>query len=229
MKKKVIVLSLGGSLIIPGEVNVKYLKEFKKVILKNTKKYKFIVVCGGGNIARKYINALREVGMSEDFQSYAGISATRMNARFLSYFFNRDQNYGIPHKMSELKNYMKKFDVVFCGALEYKPHQTSDSTSAEIAKHFKSDFINLTDVQGLHDKNPKEHKDAKFIPEISWKGLNDMIGKIKFKPGQHFVLDQTASKMIMKNKITTYILGDDMKQLDNLLNGRKFVGTRIRG
>lgn len=230
MKKKVIVLSLGGSLIVPeGGVNVKYLKEFKNVILKNTKKYKFVVVCGGGSVARTYISALDKSGMSNDFQSYAGISATRMNARFMSYFFNKDQKFGIPHKMSELKKYLEKSDVVFCGALEYKPKQTSDSTAVEIAKHFKSDFINLTDVSGLYTKNPKKYKDAQFIDEITWKGIDDMIQKIKFKPGQHFVIDQTASKMILKNKIVSYILGEDMKQLDNLLNHRKFKGTRIDG
>jgi len=47
------VLSLGGSLIIPDNININYLKKFKKTILKNTKRYKFIIVCGGGNIARK--------------------------------------------------------------------------------------------------------------------------------------------------------------------------------
>ena len=228
--KKVIVLSLGGSMIIPESgINVNYLKEFKRVILKNSKKYKFIIVCGGGSVARHYISALKSVGESEDFQSYAGISATRMNARFMSYFFGRDQRFGIPSKMSDLKKYVKKYDIVFCGALEYKPHQTSDSTSAEIAKEFKSDFVNLTDVSGLHDKNPKKYKDAKLIPEITWKGIDEMIQKIKFKPGQHFVIDQTASKMIMKNKIVSYIIGKDLKQLDNLLNGRKFIGTRIDG
>ncbi len=227
MKKRAIVLSLGGSLIIPQDINVKYLKEFKKVILKNTDKHKFVIVCGGGSIARKYIHALRGIGMKEDFQSFAGISATRMNARFMSYFFNQDQERGIPHKMEELKDYIKKFDVIFCGALEYKPHQTSDSTSAEIAKIFRTIFINLTDVAGLHDKNPKEHKDAKFIPKISWKNFNRLVNKIKFRPGQHFVLDQTASKIIMRNKIITYILGEDMTQLDNLLKNKKFKGTVI--
>ena len=68
--KKVIVLSLGGSLIIPGEINLEYLKDFKRVILKNKDKYKFIIICGGGSIARKYIAALRASGMSETFQSY---------------------------------------------------------------------------------------------------------------------------------------------------------------
>jgi len=227
MKKKVIVLSLGGSLIIPGEIDVKYLKDFKKIISKNIHKYKFIVVCGGGSIARKYISALREIGMNETFQSFAGISATRMNARFMSYFFNQNQERGIPHKMRELRRYVRKFDVVFCGALEYKPHQTSDSTAAEIARVFKCSFANLTDVAGLFDKNPKENKDAKFIPKISWANFNKIVNKIKFKPGQHFVLDQTAAKGIMKDKITTYILGKDMKQLDNLLNNRKFKGTTI--
>ncbi|MDD5012351.1 MAG: UMP kinase [Candidatus Nanoarchaeia archaeon] len=227
MKKEVIVLSLGGSLIIPDNIDVKYLKEFRKTILENTRRYKFIIVCGGGSIARKYISALREIGMNELFQSFAGISATRMNARFMSYFFKQDQERGIPHKMEELKKYAKKFDVVFCGALEYKPHQTSDSTSAQIAKEFKTIFINLTDVAGLHDKNPKKHKDAKFIPRISWKDFHKMATKEKFKPGQHFVLDQTASTIIMKEKITTYILGKDMKQLNALLEHKKFKGTII--
>lgn len=229
MQKKVIVLSLGGSLIIPDKINVKYLKDFKKIIFKNTNKYKFIIVCGGGSIARKYISALNEIGVSEGLQSYVGISATRTNARFMSYFFNKPQSFGIPHKMSELKDYLRKSDIVFCGALEYHPNQTSDSTSAEIAEAFKCDFINLTDVPGLHDKNPKKFKDAKFIPYISWRDFHNLANKLKFKPGQHFVLDQKASDIIMKSKITTYILGKNMKQLNNLLNGKKFIGTKIQG
>ena len=227
--KKVIVLSLGGSLIIPNDIDVKYLKEFKRIILKNTKNYKFVVVCGGGSIARKYISALREAGMNEIFQSYAGISATRTNARFMSYFFNQDQKRGIPDRIREVKRYAMKYDVIFCGALEYHPDQTSDSTSAQIAEVFKCDFVNLTDVSGLHDKNPKEFKDAKFISNISWDAFEKMANKIKFKPGQHFALDQRAAKLIHKKRITTYILGKDMKQLDNLLNGKKFIGTIIQG
>jgi uridylate kinase len=227
MKKRIVVLSLGGSLIIPDNINVEYLKNFKKTILKNTDKYKFIIVCGGGSVARKYISALKEIGINEKFQSLSGISATRMNARFMNYFFNINPEHGIPHTMKILKKYIKKQDIIFCGALEYKPNQTSDSTSAQIAKKFKTIFINLTDVSGLHDKNPKEFKDAKFIPKISWKDFDKIVNKLKFKPGQHFVLDQSASKIIMKCKIPTYILGKDMKQLENVLRNKNFKGTII--
>lgn len=227
MRKKVIVLSLGGSLIIPDNVDINFLKKFKIIIKKNTKKYKFIVVCGGGSIARKYISALESLGLNEEFQSFSGISATRMNARFMSYAFKINPEQGIPHTLSEVKKYIKKQNLVFCGALEYKPNQTSDSTSAEIAHNFKADFINLTDVSGLYDRNPSKFKNAKFIPKISWKDFFEMSNKTKFKPGQHFVLDQTAARMILRNKIATYILGKDLKQLDNLLNHRKFKGTVI--
>jgi len=229
MGKKVIVLSLGGSLIIPDNVNIQFIKKFKRIILKNIKKYKFIVVCGGGSIARKYISALRNSKINEKLQSFSGISATRMNARFMNHFFEKDPGKGIPHTTKELKNYIKKQDIIFCGALEYKPKQTSDSTAAEIARKFKTIFINLTNVEGLHDKNPKKFKNAKFIPKISWKDFDKMANKTKFQPGQHFVLDQTASKTILKYKITTYIIGNHPKQLDNLLNNRKFKGTIIQG
>ena len=229
MQKKVIVLSLGGSLIIPEDIDVNYLKGFKKIILKNTKKYKFVIVCGGGSIARKYISALRKIGLNEKFQSFSGISATRMNARFMNYFFEIEPEYGIPHTIKTLREYIRKRDFIFCGALEYRPDQTSDSTAAKLARDFKTIFINLTNVKGLHNKNPKKYKDARFIPEISWKGFYNLANKEKYRPGQHFVLDQTAAKIIMEEKILTYIIGKDTKQLDNLLKGKKFIGTKIEG
>ena len=229
MQKKVIVLSLGGSLIIPDDVDVKYLREFRKTILKNTNKYKFVICCGGGSVARKYIHALKDSGLNEMFQSFSGISATRMNARFMNYFFKMEPEYGIPHTIQTLKNYIKKRDFIFCGALEYKPNQTSDSTAAGLAKYFRTIFINLTNVKGLHDKNPKKYKDAKFIPKISWKNFYSMANAEKYHPGQHFVLDQTAAKIILEEKIPTYIIGKDTKQLDNILKGKKFIGTKIEG
>lgn len=229
MKKQVIVLSLGGSLIIPNDVNFAFLKKFKQVITKNTKNNKFIIVCGGGSIARKYISALSKEGLNKEFQSFSGISATRMNARFMSYFFGLNQEQGIPHTTETLEEYSKKRDIIFCGALEYKPEQTSDSTAAQIASHFKTIFINLTNVPGLFTKNPLEHKDAKFIPKTTWKDFNKIANSLSFKPGQHFVLDQTAAKIIMRHRVPTYILGQDLKQLEAVLQGKKFKGTLIQG
>ncbi len=227
MAKKIIVLSLGGSLIVPEKIDPNFLREFKKTIISNSKEYKFIVVCGGGTVARKYISALKEMGLNEELQSFAGISATRMNARFMSYLFKINPRRGIPHTLKTIKKYIKKQSVVFCGALEYKPNQTSDSTAVEIASSFDTIFINLTNVDGLYNKNPSKHKNAKMIPKISWKKFYEIANEKEFKPGQHFVLDQTAAKIIKNNKIKTYILGKNLKELDNLLKNKRFKGSVI--
>ena len=228
MKKQVIIISLGGSLIIPRSINLKLLSNFKRVIRKNLGKFKFIIVCGGGSIAREYISALRKSGISEKLQNFSGISATRTNARFMSYFFNLDQKHGIPETTSQAKKYLEKEALVFCGALEYKPKQTSDSTAAELAKELDAMFINLTAVDGLYDKRP-EARGARLISKISWEKFHNISSRINYRPGQHFVLDQNASRIIMDNKIPTYILGKDMENLDNFFNGRKFRGTSIEG
>ena len=111
MKREVKVVSLGGSLIVPEKMDIKFLKEFKRVIYKNKSKYKFIIICGGGTTARKYISALLRLKLNEKFQDFAGISATRMNARFMSYIFNFSLDTGIPHTMKDLEKRIKKQDV----------------------------------------------------------------------------------------------------------------------
>jgi len=227
MKKRILVISLGGSLIIPDNVDINFLRKFRKIIRKHTNKYKFVIVCGGGSIARKYIKALKEEGKSTYLQCLAGISATRMNARFMSYFFNQDPDKGIPHDMKEVQGLLRKNNIIFCGALRYSKNETSDGTAAKLARFLKSEFINLTNVPGLHDKNPKKFRNAKFIPKISWLKFWEMASKIKYQAGQHFVLDQNAAKVIQAGKIRTYILGEDMKNLDKFLSGKKFKGSII--
>lgn len=227
--KKVIVISLGGSLIIPGKIDVRFLEDFRRIILRNKDNYKFVIVCGGGSTARNYIEGLenQKIRNLEYFQNLLGISVTRINARFMSYFFEKDANQGIPHEIKEVRNLLLKHDIVFCGALRYEKKQTSDSTAAKLAKAFNSDFINMTNINGLYDKNPKTHRSAKFIPEISHKDFLKKANEIKFKPGQHFVLDQSAAKIINKYKIKTIIIGGDVRNLHNLLNGKHFIGTVI--
>ncbi len=229
--KKVVVLSLGGSQIIPKNINVKFLRNFKKVLNKNTKKYKFVVVCGGGSTAREYIEGISKENLPKkrSHQDYLGIASTRLNARFMTYFFGTDANKGIPHDMKEIKNMLRPNDIVFCGALRYAKDETSDGTAAKLANFFKTDFINITNVPGLHNKNPKKFKNAKQIPEITWDKFYKIANTQKFHPGQHFVLDQSASKIIKKHKIITYIIDQDLKQLDNILKNKKFKGTVIQG
>jgi len=229
MKMKTLVLSLGGSVIIPDEVDYQYLEKFKKVLRKNYNKCKFVIVCGGGIIARKYITALKKEGKSIREQSLAGIRATRTNAIFMMQFFGKEANETLPKDMKDVKDYLKKNKIVFCGALRYAEDETSDGTAAKLAHFLKSDFINITNIKGLFTANPKTNPKAKFISKISWKDFESMALKIPYRPGQHFVLDQNASTIIRKYRTKTYIIGESAKNLDTLLNNKKFTGTTIEG
>jgi len=227
--KKVVVISLGGSLIVPDDIDYKFLEKFKKTIRKHYKNHKFVLVCGGGAIARKYISALSKEHKTHKEMSLAGIRATRMNARFMMQFFGKEANDTLPKSMVDVKNNLRKNKVVICGALRYADKETSDGTAAKLANYLDTIFINLTNVPGLYSKNPKKYKSAKFIPKISWKDFESLALKMKFKAGQHFVLDQSAATLIRKRKIPTYILGQNLNNLENLLKNKKFTGTEIKG
>lgn len=220
-------MSLGGSLIVPREIDMKFLKNFRDVINKNTKKYKFVIVCGGGTVARKYIHSLKEDGKDFYKQDLLGIAATRLNARFMAYFFGKKTNWSIPLDMEGVKNLLSRNDIIFCGGLRYAPNQTSDTTAVKLARYLKTDFINMTNVKGLYDKNPKTNKNAKFIPRATIERLAKIVFAIKYEPGMHGPVDHSAMKIIQQKRIRTYLLGKDARQLDNLLNHKKFVGSVI--
>ena len=117
--------------------------------------------------------------------------------------------------------------IVFTGGLRFVPNNTSDGTAAQIASYLKTNLINVTNVKGLYTKDPKKYEDAELIHEISFEEFDKIVRKIKYSAGQHFILDQNASRIIKKDKIKTIIIGNDIKNLKNLFNGKKFVGTII--
>jgi uridylate kinase len=226
MKK--IVLSLGGSVIVPEDFDIKFLKKFKKVIQKLSKNNKVAIVTGGGSIARKYIEALKSEGIRDHILSLSGIAVTRLNARFLTYFFGKECNKGIPHYLKDVKNLLRRHNIVVCGALRYEPEQTSDGTAAEIARYIDADvFVNITNVGGLYTKDPRKYKNAKLVRQISFDEFYKKAKKIGFKPGQHFVLDLNAAKIIREEKIKTFIIGRNLGNLLRCVNGKRFKGTEI--
>ena len=224
---KVVVMSLGGSIIIPEKKDDPFLLKFRDVLQKNYKHWKFVLVCGGGSIARAYQNVLGNEHKSYKELSLAGIRATRMNAQFVMQVFGKEANDKLPYSMKSVKAELPKNKVVICGSLRYAPNETSDSTAAKLADYLNAEFINITNVAGLYTKDPHKKKSAKLIPYEKWELFEKRARAIHYKPGQHFVLDQKAAQRIKRKKIKTYIIGKDAANLHALLQNKKFKGTTI--
>ena len=224
---RIVVISLGGSLIIPDKIDFVFLDKFKKEIRKHYSECKIVVVCGGGSVARKYMDALKKEGRPESELAEAGIMSTRMNAKFLMEFFGQEANNVLPRDMNEVASNLHKNKIVICGALRYADNETSDGTAAKLSHFLSCNFVNMINVRGLYTADPRIDRNAKFIDNISWVDFEKMAKKIKFKPGQHFVLDQKAAEIIRKYRIKTYIIGKDVINMGKIIKGEKFVGTLI--
>ncbi|MFH0752690.1 MAG: UMP kinase, partial [archaeon] len=220
--KKVVVISVGGSIIVPDRVDYDFLRRLKATVKKLTRKYKIVICTGGGYTARNYISALKKSKCSENIQNRIGIAATRLNAQLLAFDF-QNSNKEIPESLGEVRKLLKANDVVLCGGI--RPGQTSDGTTAEIAEYVKADtLINMTNVSGLYTKDPRKYKDARLITKLTHAEFARIMSKVKEKPGQHFILDSVAARITRRRKIKVVIL-KGVKNLEDYLSGKKFKGT----
>src|SRR3989344_5424848 len=94
---KFVVISLGGSLIVPhlsddGGVDVAFLKKFRAFIIGEIKKGKrFIIVAGGGKTARVYQKAASQISKASPADlDWVGIAGTKLNAQLLLAMFRTE-------------------------------------------------------------------------------------------------------------------------------------------
>lgn len=226
-KGKTFVLSLGGSLIVPDEVDSGFLKKFINLISERVKKGdRFIIVCGGGGVNRKYNNAAKKIKqLSNEELDWIGIHATRYNANFLRILFGE-----LAYK-DIVTNPYKKIETdkpVIIGS-GYEPGWSSDYDAVYLAKtHGIKNMANLSNIDYAYDKDPKEFSDAKKIKAISWADFRLIVGD-KWEPRMNKPFDPIASREAQKLGLEVVILnGKKLANLEKYLNGEKFNGTIIK-
>ncbi len=226
--KKTFVISLGGSLIVPNEeINWRFLKKFRKLILNqlNTDK-KFFLVAGGGITARKYIQAASKViKISPDDLDWLGIHSSRLNAHLLRTIF-RDQAH--PEIIKNPTIHIEAKENIMVGG-GWKPGWSTDYVATMIAQEYEiKHLVNLTNIDYVYTKNPNKYKNAEKIKETNWKDFRKLVGD-KWTPGLNTPFDPIATQKGEKLGLeVTLMNGGNLNNLKKYLNGETFKGTIIK-
>jgi uridylate kinase len=232
MKKnsKRILISLGGSLLVPQEIDTAFIQGFRKFIVEHIEQgYSFILVTGGGRTARKYIEAGAEIAnITDEDKDWLGIHATRMNAHFVRTVFREYAHPRIntnPHNLDDFYD-VKEPVLVAAG---WRPGRSTDYVSVLLAKYLDVEKImNLSNIDYVYDKDPRKFADAKKFECLSWGEFRALVGE-EWHPGMNAPFDPIASKLAEEEEMEVAILhGADFASLGNYLAGRDFVGTVIR-
>lgn len=229
-QKERIIISLGGSLLVPENIDAEFVANFKKFIVSHIKKgYRFILVTGGGKTARRYIEAAGQITkITDEDRDWLGIHATRMNAHLVRTIFREYAHPRINTNPHDLEDFYSAPEPILVAA-GWRPGFSTDFDSVVIVKYLDAKkIINLSNVERVYDKDPRTHADATPYDSITWKNFRKIVGK-KWNPGMNVPFDPIASEMAEKEGMEVAIMnGGDLQNVSNYVAGKKFVGTLIK-
>lgn len=222
------ILSLGGSIIVPNEVDGFFLNKFNNFIRAQVaKKRRFFIVAGGGATCRKYQLAAQEATdnkVANEDLDWLGIHSTRLNAHFIRTIF-RD----IAHpRIIDNYDYIEKTDEAVIIAAGWKPGWSTDYDAVILAEDYGAKkVVNLSNIDQVYTADPKKDPQAKPLANISWAAYRQMIGD-DWMPGLNTPFDPVASKLAQEIGIEVYIInGKKLDILENILDNKTFFGTVI--
>lgn len=222
-----VVVSLGGSVLVPGEDDARYLRDLADLLRDLSSRVRIFAVTGGGRIARYYIETGRELGLPERTLDEWGIAATRMNARLLGAALRGRANREPSTAYAEAARLSKRFPIVIMAGT--RPGHTTDRVSASLARQVgAARIVNATSVDGVYTADPKTHLDARRIERMSFADLVALTGEGHQAAGPSIVFDPVAARVLARSRIPLrVVLGRDLGALKDAILGGPFHGTLV--
>jgi uridylate kinase len=223
---KTVVISLGGSVLIPT-LESHTIREYVPALRAIAKKYRLFVVVGGGGEARRYITVTRDLGIDEGTSDEIGILITRLNAALLVAALGDDAYPKVAESHAEAKKFAESKKIVVMGGIT--PGQTTDAVAAVLAERVgASVFVNATSVDGIYSADPKRDPEATRFDHVTPKQLLGIVGRTSLGAGSNNVLDIVAARVVERSHIPLVVL--DGRKPGNLRNAillGKFTGTVV--
>jgi len=225
-----VVVSVGGSLIVPDQIDTVFLKSFRELVLQKTREgLSFFIIAGGGRLSRNYQEAAKDVrgadGLDVEDSDWLGIHSTRLNAQLLRTIFIEDaQAQIVKHYDHTIRT--RKPVVIGSG---WRPGNSTDYCAVMAAKWLgASKMVNLSNIDYVYTADPKKDPAATPIEQIGWSEFRKLIPE-KWDPGLSSPFDPVAAKEAESLGLEVAIMnGGKLGEFDKYLQGESFVGTVIK-
>lgn len=221
-----VVVSVGGSLIVPDGIDVDFLKRFKELILAKVQRgFTFCIITGGGRTARRYQDAANAVTpLSPQDTDWIGIHSTRLNGQLL-----RDIFVGYAHPQV-LKNPTIDIesDEPIVIAAGWQPGFSTDYDAVLMAKNLGARrLVNLSNIDYVYTADPKKDPSAKPIEKILWEEFRRLLPD-HWDPGLSSPFDPVAATEAEALGLEVAVInGAKLEEFSKYLDGEPFTGTVI--
>ncbi len=212
---------------MPEEIDAGYLASFKQLVIRRIGQGdRFILVVGGGKIARKYQAAAASVSEIDDEEKdWLGIHSTRLNAHLLRTVFKPYAHFRIfkdfDHDIIDFQ------EQVLIGA-GWKPGWSTDYIAVLLAQRYGGESIaNLSNIEYVYAEDPRVNPHARRYEHIRWPEFRQIVGT-QWHPGMSSPFDPIASQEAERLGLKVAVLnGKDFQNLERYLEGNPFRGTLI--
>lgn len=221
-----IVMSVGGSLIVPDQIDVEFLASLKNFLETETDK-RFVIIAGGGRTARRYQDAADSLHLlNKEDLDWLGIHATRLNGHLLRTILKDIAHPVIITNPDEILDAPQSARVII--AAGYRPGASTDLRAIQIAERVSATkVVNLSNIDYVYTADPKKDPKATPIKEIVWGEFRKLI-PTEWDPGLSSPFDPIAARAAEEKGIeVACINGDKLTELKNYLSHQNFIGTRI--
>mgnify|MGYP001589379225 CR=1 FL=1 len=220
-------MSVGGSLIVPDQIDTDFLKRFKALITEKVAQgFSFCIITGGGKTCRRYQAAAEEVvpEITQTDLDWVGLNINTYHAKFLRILFG---GMAAPVIVEDFSQPVPTgHPIILVGA--EAPGHSSDYDAVVMAKLYGAKrLVNLSNIDYVYDSDPRTNPDAKKIEKIIWAEFRKIIPD-EFTPGLSSPFDPVAAREAEALGLEVAVInGTKLEEFSNYLDGKPFAGTVI--
>lgn len=212
--------------------NEELVRRYVEIIAKESSRGNIVVVAGGGDAARRYIEMTRKLTGNESMADMIGIYASRLNARLMMYaLLAKGVNVypSIPETLEELGKAYSVSNVVVMGGLQ--PGQSTTMVSVLAAEYLNvNTVVNCSNIDALYTDDPTRNPNATKISKASLSEVESILRKegARSFAGTYELIDEWALRIMRRSGISMVILdGKDPERLIRYLTDGSVEGTLI--